>query len=136
MAKMKSIAELRKELASKEQQLDRLKSKRAKVAGELERLDKQIADLSGKAPAAGKSATRKRAPKKRRRRPRNKAGLADTLAQVLEGKTGVGIDEAADLVRKVGYKSHARRFRALVGKTLSQDDRFKSVGRGVYGLKG
>lgn len=146
MAKTKSVAQLRKELAAKERQIDRLKTKRAKVAGELERLDKQIARLSGKPAASAKSggkkgapkkrATKKRAKKKRHRRPKNKAGLADTLAQVLKGKEGVSIEEAVDLVRKAGYKTTSKNLRGLVGQRLSGDDRFKSVDRGVYALKG
>jgi len=141
MAKSKSVAELRKELAVKERQLDRLKAKRSKMAGELERLDKAIARLSGKPAAGGKSGrkkrtTKKRAKKKRRRRPKNKAGLADTLAQVLKGKEAVSIDQAVDLVRKAGYKSKSKNLRGLIRQRLSGDDRFKSVGRGVYALKG
>jgi len=141
MAKTKSVAQLRKELEDKERQVERLKTKRAKLAGELERLDKEIARLSGKPAAGGKSggkkrAGKKRAKKKRRRRPKNKAGLADTLAQVLEGKEAVSIEEAVDLVRKAGYKSTSKNLRGLVGQTLSGDDRFKSVDRGVYALKG
>jgi len=141
MAKTKSVAQLRKELEDKERQVERLKTKRAKLAGELERLDREIARLSGETAAGGKSGrkkrtTKKRATKKRRRRPKNKAGLADTLIQVLGGKEAVSIDQAVDLVRKAGYKSTSKNFRGLVGQTLSGDDRFKSVGRGVYALKG
>lgn len=136
MAKTKSVAQLRKELAAKERQIDRLKARRAKTAGELKRLDREIAHLSGKPAAGGKSGRKKRAKQKRRRRPKNKAGLADTLARVLKGKKGVSIEEAVDLVRKAGYKSTSKNFRGLVGQTLSGDARFKSVDRGVYSLKG
>jgi len=136
MAKTKSVAQLRKELEDKERQVERLKTKRAKVAGELERLDKEIARLSGKTAAGGKSTGKKRATKKRRRRPKNKAGLADTLAKVLKGKKGVSIEDAVNLVQKAGYKSNSKNLRGLVRQRLSGDDRFKSVGHGVYVLKG
>lgn len=59
--------------------------------------------------------------------------LASTVASILDGKE-MGIAEIQDAVKKSGYKSKSANFRTLLTLTLSQNDRFARVARGVYKL--
>ena len=138
MPKTKTISELQKELKAKQAQVERLQSRRNALEAQLAATDLQIAALigaSGPAKAKKKKAPKKKAAKKTKRG-KNKQGLADVLAQVLEGKEGVKIPDAMALVLAAGYKTKSKQFQHIVNKTLLKDKRFKKVARGKYALKG
>ena len=134
----KTIAELRKELAAREEQVSKLRDEREKIAGRLAALDEEIAAVSGtavkKAPKAAKKATKKASARKGPAK--TKSSLADVLAEVLVGKGKVKVAEAGKLALSTGYKSASSQFRNIVSQTLSADKRFKNISRGVYVLKG
>ncbi len=128
---VKSISDLRAELASKEKQLATLESRRSALVRELDKVDRVIASLSGKAgavrvvKATGKVATT-------RRRATGKplaAYITDALKSV---KGGLSVTNVVKAVTKAGYKSHSKDFYAIVAKTLLTDDRFKRIKRGIY----
>lgn len=125
------LAVLQKEILRRQKLLPQLIAQR-------DGLDRQIAEIQGlEAVETGKEAAPK-APHKarRRRRARNKIGLADALAACLKGKTKVTVAEAMEGVLAAGYKSKASDFRQLVNRTLLTDNRVKRVGRGEFALKG
>jgi len=101
-------------------------------------LSREIAELQGVAtPEARKAAKPAAAPKKtrRRRRAKNKVGLADALAGFLKGKAKVTIGEAMEGVLAAGYKTKSSDFRSVVNNMLLTDKRFKKVSRGEFRLK-
>ena len=134
MPKTKTIAELRQQLALKERQLKALTARRTKIAAQLSAVDREIAQLGGKAAPVKK--TKKKIVRKRRKRARNKQNLVDVLEAVLKGKKGVKVSDVVKLVRAAGYKSTAKQFGNIVSQTLTSNKRFKKVSRGVYALKG
>lgn len=61
--------------------------------------------------------------------------LNATLQKLLKGRT-MSVTEAAEAVRKSGYKSNAANFTSVVNLTLlKRKDLFKRVGRGQYTAK-
>ena len=126
-----NIADLRQEIERRQKLLPKLIAQR-------DALSREITELQGlAAPEAGKAAKTEAVPKKtrRRRRAKNKVGLADALAGFLKGKKKVAIGEAMEGVLAAGYKSNARDFRSVVNNMLLTDKRFKKIGRGEFALK-
>ena len=123
-----SIAQLQQEIARRQKLLPKLIAHR-------NALNREIGVLQGLAvpEAASKPAAFRVA--RRRRRAKNKVGLADLLAQVMKGKAKITIGEAMEGVLAAGYKSTARAFRNVVNNMLLNDKRFKKVARGVFTLK-
>ncbi|HDY65337.1 MAG TPA: hypothetical protein ENH84_03770 [Phycisphaerae bacterium] len=134
MPRTKTIAELRRELATKERKLKTLTTRRSKLTVQLSAIDRLIAKLGGE-DIPGKKGRAKPTPK-RRKRARNKQSLADVLTSVLKSKRGVRVAEASKLALSAGYKSASKQFANIVSQALSTDKRFKKVSRGVYALKG
>ncbi|OPX24536.1 MAG: hypothetical protein B1H04_01860 [Planctomycetales bacterium 4484_123] len=132
---VKSISQLRSELAAKERQLATLRARRTRLAKELQSVERRIAVLEGQ-PASrrgGKKVTRKRVV---RRRATGKP-LAAYISQVLaKAKNGLSVTQVVKAVTAAGYKSHSKDFYAIVAKTLLTDERFQRVKRGVYKLAG
>ena len=60
--------------------------------------------------------------------------LVDALAKVLKGKT-MGVAEAGEAVKRVGYKTNAANFRTMVNIALIKGGKFKRVDRGQYTAK-
>lgn len=126
-----SNADLRREMARRSRSVGTLERKRATLQKKLDALDAQIADLGG-------------AISGRRRagrggggggvRPRNELSLVEALAKVLDGKT-MGVTDAAEAVRKSGYKTNAANFRTMVNIALIKSGKFKRVERGQYTAK-
>lgn len=120
------------------QEIERRQKLLPKLIAQRDALNREIAELQGSAtPEARKAAKLEAAPKKarRRRRAKNKVGLADVLAACLKGKGKVTIPEAIAGVLAAGYKSKAANFRSVVNNMLLSDKRFKKVGRGEFTLK-
>ena len=137
MPVVKSIRQLRSELAAKTKHLARLQQERGKIAKRLAALDRQIATLAGQARPGKPAATRKAkgrpkvAPRKRRRATGKPlaACIKDALAKA---KDGLSVTEIVKRVTAAGYKSRSKDFYAIVAKTLLTNDAFARVKRGVY----
>ena len=120
------------------QEIERRQKLLPKLIAQRDALSREISELQGlAAPEAGKGAKPEAAPRKtrRRRRAKNKVGLADALAGFLKGKAKVTIGEALEGVLSAGYKTKSSNFRQVVNKTLLTDKRFKRVARGAFTLK-
>jgi hypothetical protein len=125
-------------IAVLQQEIQRRQKMLPKLIAQRDALNREIAELQGMAePDARKATKLAAAPKKgRRRRAKNKIGLADALAQFAKGKAKVSVGQAMEGVLAAGYKTKSKAFRQVVNKTLLQDKRFKNVGRGEFALKG
>lgn len=128
--------ELQAELQRREKAAQRLAVKRDKLLDQVAEIDAELASWGYEAVGS----PRKRSGAARggasgRKRPRNDMSLVDTLAKALKGKT-MGVSEAADAAKKLGYKSSSANFRNIVNQTLlKHNDVFKKVGRGQYTAK-
>ena len=139
MAKMMSIAELRREIARRESAVKKLEAQRAALAKRLEKIDRQIAQLAGgaaPAPAPAPAAQTKATGARKRVMPKKGADLKSVLVKAMTGGAVMSIGEAMAAVQKAGYKSSSKNFRLILSQTLSKDDRFKTVTRGKYTLAG
>ncbi len=125
-------------IAVLQQEIQRRQKTLPKLIAQRDALNREIAELQGlAAPVSPGKAPQAVAPRKaRRRRAKNKISLADALAQFAKGKAKVSVGQAMEGVLSAGYKSKSKAFRHGVNKTLLQDKRFKSVGRGEFSLKG
>jgi hypothetical protein len=137
MARMMTIAELRRELAAKKNQLAKLRTQREKIAKQLAVVDRRIAALDGEpvsaTPKPGKRA--KKVTVKTARRARTGLSLADVLAEAMAGKGNVKVVEAGKMAIAAGYKSKSANFGNIVSQTLNSDTRFRKIARGVYALQ-
>ena len=62
----------------------------------------------------------------------NKLNLVESLRNLLQGNT-LSVVEAADAVKKAGYKSKSANFRVIVNQALLANRKaFRKVGRGQY----
>jgi hypothetical protein len=120
-------------LAALQQEIQRRQKLLPTLIAQRDALNQEIAELQG---LAGSQAKPQAMPTKGgSRQAKNKMSLADALAQFMKGKAKVSVGEAMEGVLAAGYKSKAKAFRAIVNKTLLEDKRFKSVGRGEFVLK-
>jgi len=131
------MEDLLKEVKKRQEQLPRLQKKRARLAANLEKLDREIAALAGSSRLRrGRPRGRGAAKVRRTRRAKNKMSLAEALVSVMkESRAPITAPAAAEAVKKAGYKSKAAKFRKIVALTLAKDKkRFKRVTRGKYAL--
>ncbi len=121
-----------------QQEIQRRQKMLPKLVAERDALNREIAELQGLAEPDGRKTAKPQVATKRgrRRRAKNKISLADALLQFLKGKAKVTVGEAMEGVLSAGYKTKSKAFRNGVNKTLLEDKRFKSVGRGEFALKG
>ena len=137
--RIKSIKELRQELAARERQLRKLVTQRRKLAGRLQSLDRQIVAIGGEVPAeGGKPPRRRKAVTGRRgiRRGRTGKPLVEYIRKVLASKPkGMRVAEIAAAVLKAGYEPKSKRFYRVVAGAVRQGN-FRRVGRGIYRLRG
>lgn len=117
-----STQELHAEIRRRAGGVRRLEHKRDKLAAKLAIVERQIASLDGNANGVPG------------RRHQNKLTLLQTLAKVLSGKT-MSVTEAAEAVRKAGYRTGSLNFRTQVNIALIKGNGFKRVGRGQYTAK-
>jgi len=143
-----STGALQAELQRRSQDLTKLEARRDALLDEVGMIDSEISVISAAIGAhSGTSArktratgiTRKKAVGRPRRagggkRPRNEASLEVSLAKVLKGKT-MGVTEAANAVKKAGYKTSSPNFRTIVNQALIRSDLIKKVDRGAYTAK-
>ncbi len=125
-----SLASLRKEIDRRLAGLDGLKTKRNKLANELENIDRQIAAIGGEAaPANGRrKKAAKQAVEKAGPKPKRATGkpLAEYVADVLKAEGGLAVKEIEDRVRKAGYPTTAKRSYNQVATMLAKGE-FKRV---------
>jgi hypothetical protein len=137
--RIKSISQLRKELAAKERELGKLRSRRSKLAGRLDSIDKKIAALGGT--SGGAAVARKRISRvgrgvRRGRRPKGEAPLVEYIKRVLAKEPkGIRIKNIVKGVLSAGYKTGSKDFYGIVAPTLRDMPEVKKVSRGVYKLK-
>jgi hypothetical protein len=128
-----SVEDLKKEISRRQRRLPELIAAR-------DTLNRLIAELEGLGGVKATAVARKKAGRRkaaRRVAKRARAGsLSSALMDAFGAKGKLTVAEAADAVLAAGYKSKSKNFRIIVGMTLSQDKRFKRVGRGVYRLRG
>jgi hypothetical protein len=135
-----SIRELRRRLEAQERAVASLMLKRGKLAGQLAKIDKQIAAASGPAeatpttPALGRSSAAAPAP-----RPRGRVvgkPLVDCLVSALKAAPkGRRVKEVVAAVTKAGYRSASKDFYGIVATALREGKPFRKISRGVYALK-
>lgn len=132
MAKKSSISGvsteiLQQELRRRHRQVAALQRKRQTLLKRLQKLDDQLDELGVAAEAARVvrgGATRVR--------PKNKVSLVEALVAILKGKT-MTVSNAADAVKKSGYKTNAANFRVMVNQAfIKHRNLFKKVSHGHY----
>lgn len=126
-----SLDDLAREMRRREREVGRLVSRRDKLMGQVEDLNKQINSLGGPASYGGFGMTAAGRP---RRRPHNDQSLSEALLGVLKNKT-MSVTEASEAVQQAGYQTTSSSFRTIVNQTLIKDPRFKKVSRGQYTAK-
>ncbi len=123
-----NIAELRRELKTKESKLAGLRRERSKLQTRLERLDSRIASLGGeKSSSAGSEKGNGR------RRATNNKPLLDYAQAALKSGKNLRIPEVMEGVQELGYSSYSKDFYSIVAATL-RGPQFERVSRGVYRL--
>ena len=133
MPKIKTIAQLRAELAAREKQLAKLQTKRARLAKQLDAIDRQIAALGGDGRRGPKKAPTK--PASRRTMPKNIKPLIEYAREALaEAKDGMRVKDIMAAVQKAGYKTNSKDFYGVVA-TAVREGGFQKLSRGVYTLK-
>ena len=67
---------------------------------------------------------------------RNEQPLREVIAQVIrENGDPMSINEIMEAVKRTGYQSNATNFRGVVSMSLSNNQMFEKVGRGVYSVR-
>lgn len=131
-----STDELQTELERREREAVKLAAKRDKLLTQVAEIDKELASYGYEA-VNGRSAGSGSRPRPggARKRPKNDMSLVDALKKAMASKT-MGVTEAAEAAKKVGYRSSSANFRNIVNQTLLKNpDVFKKVGRGQYAVK-
>jgi hypothetical protein len=120
-----SISDLQGIIATRKKRRNQLEKRRDKLRADLDAVEAQIADIDG---SGGRVTGGKR--------PRNDQALPDVIEKVMKrhGKH-MRVPQIVEGVQSEGYLSTSSNFRGIVNQTLIKEDRFKSVERGVYGLK-
>lgn len=122
-----SMQVLQQELRRRQRQVSGLQRKRQTLLKRLEKLDEQLSGL-GVGVATGRVARGGTG----RVRPQNKVSLVEALAAVLKGKT-MTVSNAAEAVKKSGYKTNAANFRVMVNQAfIKHRNIFKKVSHGHY----
>ena len=123
-----SVTDLQKMLEKQHAELDKLKSRREKLAADLAECDSRISELNGAGAGAvgtgGDGVGVKRATKKKKvarakkgggKRVRNQPSLRKVIMDVLpSAKKPLPLDEVMEKVLATGYRSNAGNFRQVV----------------------
>lgn len=122
-----SMEDLQQEIRRRQRQVGSLQRKRQTLLKRLQKLDDQLNELgaAGGLRRAAKAGTG-------RVRPKNKVSLVEALAAVLKGKT-MTVSNAAEAVKKSGYKTNAANFRVMVNQAfIKHRNIFKKISHGHY----
>ena len=127
-----TIAKLQSMLEQQQAKKRELLRERSKLQSQIEKVDRQIAELNGVSSgnaSGGSSGTGSR--------PRNEKSLVTVLEEVLsKSAKGMGVGDIVEAVQGAGYKSSSPNFRGIINQTLLKEKkRFQSVGRGTYAMK-
>ena len=127
-----STEELKRELDRRQGELNRLTTRRSRLAEQLADIEAQIRSLGGEnGPASGE--TRRHAqPRVPRVRSKNEITLSDAMAMAVEVRATVTPTEVAQLVQANGYRSTSKNFAMMVANALAKDKRFRRLSRGQY----
>ncbi len=141
MAKrVKTVAGVAQLIAAEEMTLERLRSRRQRLAADLDALAEQIASLRGETRGAvrpkAKPAPKRGRPKKkarRVRRKRQKITLRQAIGMIL-GKADKPLraSEIAQQLSAAGYKTKSKDPANLISAVLGQTKEFRRVGKGIY----
>ncbi|MFO0875144.1 MAG: hypothetical protein U0575_14390 [Phycisphaerales bacterium] len=134
-----SMADLQAELARRDRLAKSLMLQRSELVAKIRAIDAQLGTASpvASAPTVRKAAVvasavaAGAARRGRRRRAKNSTSLVAALSAVLKGKT-MSVGEAAEAVRKAGYRSDSKHFRTMVNIALIKKDHFKRIAKGRY----
>ena len=130
-----SIADLKKLLEAREKELAKLASKRKKLVAQLGKLDKQIADVKGRAAVRRRRAVAKARPGRPRGRRRKKT-LKQAAGEILGAtRKALGAKDIIAALPTVGYQSASKNLMTMVGSLLSRTPEFRRVSRGKYRLR-
>jgi len=137
-----SIAQLRRELAKKQQRVERLQAERSKIVRKLEAVDRELSSLSGEGvvakPAAKPAAAGGGKPKAVAGRKRGrKATLTDAILKVLSGSgKPLSVSEIAEGLKALRFKTRSKNLPNLVREALTRVKGVKRVARGIYTTAG
>ena len=124
-----TINDMMAEIRRRNRAISRLHRRRKALAGQLKKIDAEIAQLGGANLAL-------RGLGEGRKRFKNKLTLADAIAKVLNKEKPIRVADIMAGVERVGYRSASKTFRTIIFQTLAKDKRVKQAGRGLYMLKG
>ena len=136
MAKKSStIAELKKLLAAKEQELGKRTDLRDKLRAELAKVEAGIAELAGAVLGQGRRAAPARVRRGRPRGGRRGLTLKEAIAEILGVvRKPLGAKDIAEALPGVGYVSRSKNLLTMITSTLSRMTLFRRVARGKYRL--
>ena len=134
--KTMSIQELRRALAAKEREAEKLQRQRTKLAARLGVIDRELEVLGSVVDVGAKKKPGKRKATRRRRRRAGGASLAQYISKALaKAPAPVRVKNIVTAVQAAGYKSSSKDFYSLVAAALRDTDQFKRTGRGLYTVK-
>lgn len=124
-----TISRLESMLNQQRNRKKELMKERAKLAAQLDKLDRQIASLDGGTGGGLGALPSGRA--------RNEMSLVETLTSVLEkNPKGMAVSDILAAVEAAGYQSSSPNFRGIINQTLIKErKKFTNVSRGVYAIK-
>ncbi len=120
-----SYQDLVSEMRRRQRSVGALESRRDKLLKKLRHIEGLIESMGGSGGRA-RSVSGSRA--------KNSMTLTETLEKVLASKT-LSVTDAADAVKKAGYRTSSNSFRTQVNIALIKSGKFKRVGRGQYTVK-
>jgi hypothetical protein len=125
-----TIAQLEGLLSTRRTRLTQLARDRKKAQTKLDAIDRQIAQLNGRAMRGGGGGGGGGG------RVRNETSLVQAMATVLKDGKPMRVGDIADAVMRGGYRSNSANFRGIVNQTLIKERKqFQSAGRGLYQIK-
>src|SRR3954454_21068021 len=126
-----TIAQLEGLLSTRRTRLTQLARDRKKAQAKLDVIDRQIAQLDGRATRGGGGGGGGGGG-----RARNEMSLVEAMAIVLKDGKPMRVGDIAEAVTRTGYRSNSANFRGIVNQTLIKERKqFQSAGRGLYQVK-
>jgi len=127
-----STEDLKRELDRRQGELQRLMSRRSRLAEQLAEIEAQIRSLGGENGPVRGEMRRHSQPRAPRVRSKNEITLSDAMAMAVEVRATVTPTEVAQLVQANGYRSTSKNFAMMVANALAKDKRFRRLSRGQY----
>ena len=124
--------ELKRELDRRQGELNRLTTRRSRLAEQLAEIEAQIRSMGGENGPVSRETRRQAQPRVPRVRSKNEITLSDAMAMAVEVRATVTPTEVAQLVQANGYRSTSKNFAMMVANALAKDKRFRRLSRGQY----